>query len=258
MENQENPQKLISPDFLLWNLEKELALIVEIKGGNSIEEGDITQTNKYKQISNEKIETYIKNVTEQKDVRIRDTNTCIVYKTNTIERCKRSASCIERLEKLCEKNLVLIQNHGDSLKSFNPEVFDFDKKLIVALTEGFELPLNPKTEFYMTDNACIKGLIWGISNYIFDNFFEGEPVREGSISPNNLKNDIFRYSTASLNDFSVALEFLLKYKFCKRGIRYQYIFQKSFLKQFTQLREILTNYDCNSKIKLQNTLEKFY
>lgn len=259
LENNNNQKEIeITPDFLLRNEKKESALFVEVKGGNSIEENDIKQINNYKQISNEQIEIYINNATDQKNVKIRFAITCIVYKNKTIEKCLNSTSCKKRLDILSKNNVVLMQNHNEWLKLFNSYGLDFDKNLTDALIEGFKLPLNPKTEFYMTDKPCIKGIIWGISNYIFDNFFEGEQINEISVSPSTFRNKIFDYSMAKLNDFKIALEFLLKYNFCKRESNYQFIFDQTFLKKYNQLREIIINYDCSYKIGPQESLSEYF
>lgn len=256
--NNNNQKKFeITPDFLLWNEKKECVLIVEIKGGNSIDEKDVKQINNYKQISNEQIEIYINNVMDIKNVKVRFTSTCIVYKKKTIEKCLNSTSCNERLDILSKNNVVLMQNHNDWLKLFIPSGLDFDKNLKDALIDGIKLPLNPKTEFYMTDNPCIKGIIWGISNYIFDNFFEGEQIDEISVSPRIFRDKIFNYSMAKLHDFKIALEFLAKYFFCQRGSNYQFIFNKTYLKKYKQLKEILINYDCSYKISPQKNLSEY-
>ncbi|TXT64262.1 MAG: hypothetical protein BAJALOKI1v1_590022 [Promethearchaeota archaeon] len=250
-------QKEVTPDFILWNREIEAVLIIEIKGENSVERSHLEQLNKYKEISIDEIQTRLRNATDDRTIIIKASYTGIVYRKETIESCEKSENCIELLDIMKKDHLVFTQNHAERLILLNPNLIDFDEALKNGLSDGFPLPLNPMTLFYLTKSPCKKGVIWAIINYIYDRFYSGEPIDEIRITPLNLRRDVFFYSDAKLNKIIEALENLFRMNICSR-IEREYIFNYNNLQDLDTILERIENIDCEQQAPIQQDLFRFF
>jgi len=101
------------------------------------------------------------------------------------------------------------------LNIWNPEIITFDNELLTILTEGIQIPLNPRRSIYITEKPSIEGAMWAIVNYIHDEFFNRDEVYEVRVDPFQLR-DLFRYSTVKPKRIKKALDYLTELKYCVR------------------------------------------
>jgi len=253
IENNIEKQKIISPDVLLWNNEKELALIIEVKGGNSIDEENVNQLEKYEQISVRQIQTRLRNIKDNPTITVKRKYIGIVYNESTIESCRQSKACIERLENLIGKYMVFTQSLGGLLRILNQNSLDFDTQLKKILIDGINLPMNPPRTIYLTDTPCLKGVIWGIVNYIHDSFFSGEEIDEIVIDPFELKRRDFSYSRVKASRLRLALEYLTEFRLCIRDEN-NYIFEFNNFDNPLNIFERISEIDCARPLPIQRDL----
>jgi hypothetical protein len=253
IENNVERLKDISPDVLLWNNKANIVLIIEVKGGNSIKEEDINQLAKYERISIRQVQTRLRNITDNPNIIIEKIFVGIVYNESTIESCRESEPCIERLEGLKTKYMVFTQSSGSKLKILNPHSLNFDINLKNELEEGFDLPMNPPRTIYLTDTPCLKGTIWGIVNYVHDCFFSGEEIDEIAIEPFDLKERDFSYSRVKPSRLKIALEYLKEFKLCIRN-EFKYIFYYITFSNPQNIFEQILNINCELPLPIQKNL----
>ncbi len=214
-ENGVEVEKPITPDFLLWNLNNKIALIFEIKGGSSVEEQDIDQIQKYLNIPIDQIQDRVRNILEDPSIELENCYVGIVYYEETINSCLQSNNCINRINSIRNHFLILKQSPGDKLKIINPEFITFDNELLTILTDGIQIPLNPRRFIYMTENPSIEGTMWAIINYIHDEFFNSDEIGEIQVDPIQLR-DVFIYSIVKLRRIKKALDYLTEINCCTR------------------------------------------
>lgn len=248
--------KEVTPDFILWNEKKELVIIVEVKGENSVERKNLDQLNKYKKISIQEVQNRLRNATDNSLITIKNIYTGIVYRKKTILNCKLSEDCKTLLSEIKENNLVFTQNHGERLEILNNQLITFDDSLRKTLKNGLDLPLNPLTIFYLTKNPCKKGIIWAIVNHIHNSFYNTEKIEEIRITPISLRRDVFFYSDVKLNQIIEALENLFHLRICIRTDR-EYIFEFNNIRDFDKIKEKINNIDCKQQAPIQRDLIRF-
>jgi len=253
IENNVERLKNISPDVLLWNNEINVVLIIEVKGGNSIEEENINQLEKYEKISVRQVQTILRNITDNLNINLDKIFVGIVYNESTIESCKKSETCFERLEELKTKYMVFTQSFDGKLKILNPNSLNFDINLKNQLEEGFNLPMNPPRTIYLTDTPCLKGAIWGIVNHVHDGFFSGEEIDEIAIEPFDLKERDFSYSSVKPSRLKIALEYITKFKLCIPDEN-KYIFKYNTFSNPQTIFEQILNIDCKQPFPIQKDL----
>jgi len=255
LENGVEIMKDVSPDCILWNEDKKLALIIEIKGRTSIDQTDIDQLNKYKDISLEQIQNCLRDAYDNPYIEIKQIFIGIVYYETTIERCMTSKICLERLNLIRNEYFVLKQNPGKTLKVLDPESLTFDPLLKEILEAGILLPRNPPRNILLTKDPCLKGVIWGIVNHIHDKFFKGEYINEINIEPLDLKRNFFSYSSVKLKRLISALEILTELNICTREEN-NYIFRYDTFDNFQDIFEKIKNIDCEQK-NMHKGLDRF-
>lgn len=257
LENDEEKLKDVTPDCLLWNNQNQIALIFEIKGGNSIEEKDVEQLTKYKEISIEQVQTRLRNLNENPIIELKQIIVGIVYYDSTIRSCERSIKCSERLNSMKRDFLVLKQTQGDCLTVLNPELIIFDSSLRDLLVNGILLPRNPPRNIYLTKEPCLKGTIWAIVNYIHNNFFNGETENnEITVEPFDLRKKLFSYSNVTPKRLKQSLDYLTEFRLCYKNEN-NYNFQFNDFDNVENIFEKIRNIDCNRPIPMQRDMNNF-
>ncbi len=247
--------KEITPDFLLWNIRKKTALILEIKGGNSIEEGDIEQIRKYLMIPIDQVEERVRNILEDPSIELESFYVGIVYYEKTIRNCLRSPNCINRLDSIKDDLLILKQSPGNVLNIRNPEFITFDDDLSSLLNNGIQIPKNPRRNIYITETPSIEGTMWAIINYVDDKFYEGDEINEIKIDPFQLR-DIFIYSSVKLNRLSKALNYLSEIGCCIKE-QNSYIFNLESHENLDALKSRIIQIDTGRLPSVQQDLSKY-
>ena len=246
-ENKKQKMNDITPDFLLWNKEKQVVLIIEVKGENSVELKHISQLNKYNQISIKQIQELLRNVYDDPTILIQEVFTGIVYREETINNCETSNECISRLSTISKNYIIFTQSQEGKFKAYNIKSIDFDNDLRESLEIGFDLPLNPPREIYLTDNPCMKGILWGIVNQIHDSFYEGDDLEEITTNTFDLREKL-KYSQVKPSDIEIALAELSRLDICTQSNR-NYTFQFESIKNLTEIQNKIQKLNCNIKRK---------
>ncbi len=208
-------EKEITPDVLLWKINNKTALILEIKGGNSVEEGDIDQIKKYLMIPIDQIQERIRNILEVPSIEVEHFYVGIVYYEKTIQSCITSPNCINKLDSIKKNFFILKQSPGESLNIWNPDFISFDNDLLSLLNNGIQIPSSPRRFIYITENPSVEGTMWAIVNYIHDKFFERTEINEIQIDPIQLKDE-FKYSSVKLKRLGTALNYLVQIGCCTK------------------------------------------
>jgi len=255
IENNIEKEKKVTPDVLLWNINKKIVIILEIKGGNSVEETDINQIRKYLEIPIDQIQERIRNILEDPTFELERFYVGIVHYERTILSCLKSQNCIKRLNSLKDNFLILKQSPGESLKIWNPDFITFDHDLLNLLNNGIEIPLNPRNTIYLSENPSVEGTMWAIINYIHDKFYEGYEINEIQIDPIQLRNE-FRYSLVSLNRIKNALNYLIQIGYCIED-RNNFIFKFENFDNPEVIKKKIMQIDTKKPALITKKLNKF-
>lgn len=255
IKNNIEKEKKVTPDVLLWN-KKKIVLILEIKGGNSVEERDINQIRKYLRIPIDQIQERIRNILEDPTFELERFYVGIVYYESTIQSCMNSPNCINRLNSIKDNFLILKQSPGESLNIWNPDFITFDHELLNLLKNGIEIPLNPRNTIYLSDNPSVEGTMWAIINYIHDKFYEGNEIDEIQIDPIELRNE-FRSSLVALNRIINALNYLIQIGYCIED-RNSFIFKFEDLDNPEVIKKIIMQIDTKKPALITKKLDKFF
>jgi len=245
-------ETLITPDFLLWNKENKIALLIEVKGENSVNEENLDQLKKYREISIQQIQTRIRNIKEDLTIIINDFYYGIAYRKETIDSCINSQECIERLNVIKENNLVIILNPGEKMKSLNIDYIDFDQRLRDVLDYGISLPQSPPSIIKMTENPCLKGVLWGIINYVHDRFFDGTETHKLELNPIILRNN-FNYTRVKTRKLEQALTILFDLNLCRiKAPNHQFKFED--FENFEKVIREIDKLECSDPKMIQRDL----
>lgn len=241
-----------SPDYLLWHEESQVALIVEVKGENSIAEKHFTgQLHDYSLISQEAVESFLENNTGE-EATIQHLHVGIVYRDDIYENCLQSDECVERIQRYGNDFLLLVQAPGGHVTCINPEFVAFHELLREYLERGIPLPENPRMEYFVVDNPCTKGIIHGLFEYLIDRVFCGEELAELTLTPLSLRNSVFPYIHVkhAVQKCRNALEYYREHKFC-RFVDEEFVFSSDHVedlaKKQVEFHETLLQYACPAK-----------
>jgi len=163
------PNKENDVDFLLYNPELAVALLIEIKGGASVEEEDIEQIKSYQKHSIKELKIVLERL-EIENPKINNFYTGIVYPKSTIESCNCSQECKERLERIKKDFILMTMEAGGELNALNPKKINWDSNLKKELDSGINLPKYPKKEILFNDKPNYKIIIIGLIDYLFTLF----------------------------------------------------------------------------------------
>lgn len=171
---------IAEPDFLLYD--GEICLLVEVKGGDNINDRHIDQMRACDDITIETVEKYLRqtDVAEKTSYsgNVRAVETAISYQgidEEYIRKCQNEwEDCQEQLEELLNYTTVLAQGEGASLRQVAGR---FGTPRLRGIFEsGIDLPDNPKREFVLTENVEPESLAVAICRVVGEQAAKG-PVR---------------------------------------------------------------------------------
>jgi len=215
----EESDEVAKPDVLLYNVSKKCALLIEVKGEDSIgTDRHLRQLKRNKSVGEADVEKLVKAI--DCEVTIDNLITGIVYREETVQKCYQSQTCFQKLNQMQQDYLVCTQRRGGYLKALNPQAIVIDDELRGFLTNGIPIPKKPKIRMYVTENPCVKGIMYGILDYIQDEFFS-----EGKIQPTGenreiflttvfLKDEVFKEPHVNSDNIATALRELKTLGFC--------------------------------------------
>ncbi len=255
-EHGHSPEIGVSPDILLWNQIKGIVILLEIKGGGSIDEKHLEQINAMSSIPLPRIQQRLQNIFNN-NVIIRNLHTGIVYMEDTYQRCLNGNECRDRIKKMQTNHLFFTQQPEGYLKLVNHDLLLFDPILGNIINNGIKFPLIPPRTFYMTKKPCQKGVILGITNYISDQFFKGEKIEEYVVNPVDINNTTFRFSNIPIKMILIALEILKNKGICSKDDN-NYIFRYEHIRNMEYIRNWINNIDCKGiSPPIQESLDDF-
>lgn len=150
------------PDFVLFD--GTTLLLVEVKSGSNINDGDIEQMERCAGISVEAAQDFLKDTSFRHSGHdpneLRTIQPCIVYLKETIEDCRDHPSCVESLEELEEQAAVLTQEKGDQLRLEGGVIAADDFKS--AISNGIALPEAPAKNVYLNEQVEAEALAFSV------------------------------------------------------------------------------------------------
>ena len=249
-----------NPDVLLYNDVKKIAIQVELKGCNSVDDDHYKQLASYDDTGVELIEDFIKERLDLPYAEIRDSITCIVYPKATLEKCYQSETCKEIISKMRELSLVCCQEAGETFNALNPEFVQDDD--LLEIFSGITISMSPFQEYLLVENPCMKGVIFGIKEYIKLEFIRPPSLREQlsiKLTPNDLK-DIFFYSRAKIHKFRRALDILKEWGYCNLQGEFDYTFTQDdadeIMRREDEIKEKIEALNCEIDNKKRKQHQK--
>lgn len=214
---------VVDPDCTLYD--GDVVLFIEIKSGENINEGHISQMDEYNTLGREAVEEFLKDtkITSQ-GLQPQGFDTfdhCIVYYEDFIQKCKEEwQGCREMLEELKDVSPIVTQMRGSTLKhdcgSFNSDTLES------LLGEGIELPQATDKQIYLTENVEHECLSYSICHDIVLNNLKG---RHYEISPSDVRN--FYGRNIPLGKIKRCFQFLEHIEACTSSSNGGYRFSES-------------------------------
>lgn len=168
----------VEPDFILYN--GRVCWFVELKSGNNINDRDIRQMSEYNDLTIDGVEEELRDSDIQEETPYDGTvdgiETSIIYQDineDWIYQCRNVwENCRDSLERLEAETALLTQQHGGKLEKLGGE---FETNTVEQLlTDGINLPENPKEEIVLTEQMEKETLaiaicdIWGEQAYDYE------------------------------------------------------------------------------------------
>ncbi len=256
-EHGNSPELGESPDIFLWNRNEGIALLLEMKGGSSIDEEHLEQINATSNIPLQRIQQRLQNILND-NVTIRHLHTGIVYMEDTYQRCLNGTECRERIKRMQDNHLFFTQQPKGLLNLMNQGLLLFDPILRGIINDGIRFPPVPPRTFYMTKKPCQKGVIWGLTHYIHDQFFSDEKIEEYIVNPVDINNTTIRYSNIPIRRVIIALEILKNKGICLKDENNNYVFRYEHIRNIEYIRNWIENIDCQGIIPpIQDNLDDY-
>lgn len=216
IEDQSNSVRA-EPDFVLYD--GETCVLTEIKSGNNISQGHITQMEHCSSVSIETAEDALK------DAKVRDktdydgslsaVESVIVYQDLNEEYVEEardtSADFRTALDDITDHAVLMTQDYGGELRVLEGE-FANNGSLQSVLRRGIELPQNPPDEVMLTENMEQEILamavcdVWGEKAVDYENGVE--------VTRNEVRDYFSPRHNVSLDDLTLVFEFLVEFGAC--------------------------------------------
>ena len=239
------------PDFVLYD--GETLILVEVKQGNNIEPRHVDQLKACTGVSITEAEDYLRanQAAEETpyDGRVSSVEACIVYSgldEEYIEEWRgESDAFTEQLEDLESVAPVLGQQPGDKLRVLTG---GFDSSALQAwLSEGIEVPQNPKKQFFLTDGLEMESLAVSICQLWGERAVKGS---DGVVVGVSDVRERFDYRPPSIPDIADVFQMLEHIGACDQAdTDREYIFEPKHMSEILNIERTVDEKPANQYLQ---------
>jgi hypothetical protein len=239
------------PDFILYN--DETFLLVEVKQGDNIEPRHADQLRACADVTITEAEDYLRanQAAEETpyDGSVDSVEACIVYSEldeGYIEEWRgESDAFTERLEELESVGAVLGQQPGSQLRVL---AGSFDStSLQTWLSEGIELPRNPKKQFFLTDGLEMESLAVAICQLWGERAVKGS---NGVVVGVSEVRERFDYRPPSIPDVADVFQMLEYIGACDQAdADREYVFEPSHMSEILDIEHTVDEKSVNEYLQ---------